>query len=77
MTSYVLRDAIVGQVQSLRYSINARAFGPRTPHRVGGLAGDVMRSWVIVVLTIYLYWIKGILRGHAIRSDRFPIGTSA
>ena len=28
------------------FSINARAFGPGTPFRVGGLAGDVMRAWV-------------------------------
>ena len=32
--------------QSLGYSINAWAVGPRTPYRVGGLAGDVMRAWV-------------------------------
>ena len=46
ITSYILRDAIVGQVQSLGYSINDRAFGPRTPYRVGCLTGDVMRAWV-------------------------------
>ena len=45
-TPYILRDAIVVLVQSQCYSINARDFGPRTPYRVGGLAGDVMRSWV-------------------------------
>ena len=32
-------------MQSLGYSLNARAFGPRTPYRVGGLAGDVMRAY--------------------------------
>ena len=44
ITPFILRDAIVGKVQSLGYSINARAFGPRTPlpYRVGGSAGDVM-----------------------------------
>ena len=26
--------------------INARAVGPRTPYRVGGLAGDFTRAWV-------------------------------
>ena len=30
----------------LGYSINARAVGPRTPYRVGGLAGDFTRAWV-------------------------------
>ena len=43
ITPFILRDSIVVLVQSLCYSINARAFGPRTPYRVGGLAGDVMR----------------------------------
>ena len=43
--TYILRDAIVVLVQSKFYSINARAFGPRTPYGVGGLAGDVMRAW--------------------------------
>ena len=46
ITRYILRDAIVVLVQSQCYSINGRAFGPRTPCRVGGLAGDVMRAWV-------------------------------
>ena len=46
ITPYILRDAIVGYVQSLGYSINDRAFGPRTPYRVSGFAGDVMRVWV-------------------------------
>ena len=46
ITPYILRDAIVVLVQSQCYSINARAFGPRTPYRVGGLPGDVMRVWV-------------------------------
>ena len=44
------------------------------------------RSFTIVSFTIYLYWIKGILRGYAIRSVRRPsesqrpltsLGTSA
>ena len=90
ITPSIFRDAIVVLVQSQCYSINARAFGPRTPHRVCGLAGDVMCMWVshslvnywiynfqsftIVLLTIYLYWIKGILRGYAIRSGRLPSG---
>ena len=43
---HILRDAIAVLVQSLCYSINARAFGPWTPYRVSGLAGDVMRAWV-------------------------------
>ena len=30
----------------LGYSINARAIGPRTPYRVGGLAGDFTSAWV-------------------------------
>ena len=30
----------------LGYSINARAVGPRTPYRVGDLAGDFTRAWV-------------------------------
>ena len=46
ITPYILRDAIVVLVQSQCYSINAWALGPRTPYRVGGLAGDVMRAWV-------------------------------
>ena len=46
ITPYILRDAIVVLIQSQCYSINARAFGPRTPYRVGGLAGDAMRAWV-------------------------------
>ena len=46
ITPYLLRDAIVVLVQSQCCSINARAFGPRTPYRVGGLAVDVMRVWV-------------------------------
>ena len=46
ITPYILRDAIVVLVQSQCYSINARAFGPRTPYRVGGLAGNVMHAWV-------------------------------
>ena len=44
ITPYILRDAIVVLVQSQCYSINARAFGPRTPYRVGGLAGNVMHA---------------------------------
>ena len=92
ITPYILRGAIVVLVQSQCYSINAQAFGPRTPYRVGGLAGDIMRAWVShfifgksldlyfrsftsVSLTIYLYWIKGILRGYAIRSGRRPEGS--
>ena len=43
---FILRDAIVVLVQSQCYLIQARAFGPRTLYRVGGLAGDVMRAWV-------------------------------
>ena len=43
---YILRDAIVVLVQSQCYSLNARAFGPRTPYRVRGVAGDVKRAWV-------------------------------
>ena len=46
ITPYILRTAIVVLAQSQCYSINARAFGPRTPYRVGGLAGYVMRTWV-------------------------------
>ena len=46
ITPYILRDAIVVSVQSLCYSINARAFGPRTPYGVGGLGGGVMCAWV-------------------------------
>ena len=45
ITPYILRCAIVVLVQYQCYSINARAFGPRTPYQVGGLAGDVMRAW--------------------------------
>ena len=30
----------------LGYSINARGVGPRTPYRVGDLAGDFTRAWV-------------------------------
>ena len=45
ITPYILRDWFVGYVQSPGYSINARAFGLRTPYRVGGLAGDIMRAW--------------------------------
>ena len=45
ITPYILRGAIVVLVEYQCYSINARAFGPRTPYRVGGLAGDVMRAW--------------------------------
>ena len=91
ITPYILRGAIVVLVQYQCYSINARAFGPRTPYRVGGLAGDVMRAWAshsfgksldlyfrsftIVSFTIYLYWIKGILRGYAIRSGRRTSGS--
>ena len=45
-TPYILREAIVVLVQSQCYSINAQAFGPWAPYRVGGLAGDVMRAWV-------------------------------
>ena len=33
------------------------------------------QSFTIVVLTIYLYWIKGILRGYLIRSGRRPLGS--
>ena len=33
------------------------------------------QSFTIVVLTIYLYWIKGILHGYAIRSGRYPSGS--
>ena len=44
-TPLILRGAIVVLVQYQCYSIIARAFGPRTPYRVGGLAGDVMRAW--------------------------------
>ena len=33
-------------VQSPCYSLNALAFYPRTPYRVGGLADDVMPAWV-------------------------------
>ena len=29
----------------------------------------------MVLLNIYLYWIKGILRGYAIRSGRRPSGS--
>ena len=46
ITPYVLRDAIVVLVQSQCYSINVPALGPRTPYRVDGLAGKVMRAWV-------------------------------
>ena len=45
ITPYILRGVIVVFVQYQCYSINARAFSPRTPYRVGGLAGDVMRAW--------------------------------
>ena len=45
ITPYILRGTIVVLVQYQCYSINARAFGPRTPYRVGGMAGDVMRAW--------------------------------
>ena len=45
ITPFILRSAIVVLVQYQCYSINARALGPRTPYRVGGLAGDVMRAW--------------------------------
>ena len=45
ITPYILRDAIVVLVQPQCYSINVRPF-PRTPYRVDGLAGDVMRAWV-------------------------------
>ena len=33
------------------------------------------RSFTIVSFIIYLYWIKGILRGYAIRSGRRPSGS--
>ena len=33
------------------------------------------RSFTIVSFAIYLYWIKGILRGYAIRSGRRPSGS--
>ena len=33
------------------------------------------QSFTIVLLTTYLYWIKGILRGYAIRSGRRPSGS--
>ena len=33
------------------------------------------RSFTIALFTIYLYWIKGILRGYAIRSGRRPSGS--
>ena len=33
------------------------------------------QSFTIVLLTTYLYWIKGILRGYAIRSGRRPEGS--
>ena len=33
------------------------------------------QSFTIIVLTIYLYWIKGILRGYAIRTGRRPSGS--
>ena len=46
ITPYILRDVIIILLQSQCYSINARAFGPRTPYRVGGLAGEVMRAAV-------------------------------
>ena len=51
----------------LGYSINARAVGPRTPYRVGGLAGEFTRAWVshslvnhwiYNVTTQYSYYIK-------------------
>ena len=45
ITPYILRGAIVVLVQYQCYSINARAFGPRTPYWVGCLAGDVMHAW--------------------------------
>ena len=53
---YILRDVIVGYVQSLGYSINALAIGSRTPYRVGSLAGDVMRAWVSHYLVNHLIY---------------------
>ena len=53
-TPYILKDAIIVLVQSQCYSINAQAFGPQTPYRVGGLAGDVMRVWVSPVAADFL-----------------------
>ena len=47
-----IEGTIVVLAQSQCYSINARAFVPRTPYRVGVLAGDVMRAWVSHSLVI-------------------------
>ena len=33
------------------------------------------QSFTLVLLTIYLYWIKGILRSYVIRSGRHPSGS--
>ena len=54
---YILRDAFVGYVHSLGYSIKAGAFGLRTPYRVGGLASDVMRAWVSHSLVNHWIWL--------------------
>ena len=46
----------------LGYSINARAVGPRTPYRFGGLAGDFTRAWVShSLVTHWIYNFKASL----------------
>ena len=62
-----IEGAIVVVVQSQCYSINARAFGPRTPYRVGGLAGDVMRTWVShSLVNHWIYNFKALLLSYKV-----------
>ena len=42
ITPYIIFKAIVGRVYSLMYSINSRAFCPRTPHGADGWTGNSM-----------------------------------
>ena len=60
--------------------LSSRWLGWRRHARVGwpffGKSLDLeFQSFTITVLTIYLYWIKGIPRGYAIRSGRRPSGS--
>ena len=55
--------------------LSSRWLGWRRHARVGKPFFDKsldleFQSFTIIVLTIYLYWIKGILRGYAMRSGR-------
>ena len=61
------------------HTLSSWWLGWRRQARVGkpffGKSLDLsFQSFTIVVLTIHMYWIKGILRGYAIRSGRLPSG---